>query len=108
MWQSLEKVQDLLESLGWILNLGKSQVNPVQSIVFLGYRIDLVSRKLFLTVNKITKLRQCVQHFSQGKLFSIREIIKLVCIMAVCIPAVPWAQFHMREMQTFFATGVEP
>ncbi|XP_068115427.1 uncharacterized protein [Hyperolius riggenbachi] len=46
-------VIQILSRLGWMLNYQKSKLNPTQSIVFLGYVIDSVGERIFLTTEKI-------------------------------------------------------
>lgn len=48
----LGKARSHLESLGWIVNIQKSNFNPAQQVQFLGYQINSVEQRIFLPEEK--------------------------------------------------------
>lgn len=56
--QDLQVARSLLENLGWLLNLEKSNLIPSQRVPFLGYILDSPQRKVFLPQEKIQKSGQ--------------------------------------------------
>lgn len=54
--QGVRQTTDLLHSLGWVINQEKPSPQPTQRTVSLGYIIDTVAQKTFLTEERVTKL----------------------------------------------------
>ena len=52
----LSFLRDLLQSLGFVINVNKSQLIPVTRIVYLGFIIDTVSMTLSLPDEKVDKI----------------------------------------------------
>ena len=59
---SRDTVIFLLTHLGFVINLKKSMLNPVQKIEFLGLEIDSVAMKLSLPQRKVEKIVQMSQN----------------------------------------------
>ena len=97
--KDLRTAQDFLSSLGWIINQDKSHLVPSQEVVYLGYRISSIKRKIFLPEEKIAKLDQAVAQLQSNLLTSVREVMRVLGLMTSCFPAVPWARFHQRPLQ---------
>ncbi|XP_040181102.1 enolase-phosphatase E1 isoform X1 [Rana temporaria] len=53
---NLQILQTHLKSLGWLLNLEKSNLDPAQEMRFLGYTINSVLQKVFLPQEKMEKV----------------------------------------------------
>ena len=49
-------VKNTLEELGFMINLKKSVLEPVQRLIFFGFIIDTVEFKVFLTEEKVNKI----------------------------------------------------
>ena len=52
----LSSLRVLLQSLGFVINVNKSQLIPVTRILYLGFIIDTVSMTLLLPDEKIVKI----------------------------------------------------
>ena len=52
----LSFLRDLLQSLGFVINVNKSQLIPVTRIVYLGFLIDTISMTLSLPDEKVDKI----------------------------------------------------
>ncbi|XP_040294193.1 uncharacterized protein LOC121005490 [Bufo bufo] len=94
-------VLDHLQSLGWLINWKKSDLIPSKRKVFLGITLDTVSQRSFLPPQKIVKLQTALRKFKKEKFCSIRQAMKVLGSLSACIPAVAWAQFHLRPLQKF-------
>lgn len=58
--QNLARARAYLESIGWILNLQKSNLIPSQEVLFLGYRINSAEQRIFLPEEKEKKMVEVV------------------------------------------------
>ena len=95
----LKVALSFLRSLGWLVNEEKSQMIPSQEVMYLGYRITSVEKKIFLPQEKILKLEQAVALLQTNQEISIRQVMRVLGLMSACFPAVPWARFHIRPLQ---------
>ena len=96
----------LFVSLGYILNIAKSVLEPVQSLVFLGMIIDTEKMSFLLTEKRKEKLTNVRQMILQSKKVPVAVIHKFtgLCISmclaipgANCIPLVVIRRFQMRQ-----------
>ena len=67
----------LLTQLGFVINLKKSVLVPVQQIEFLGLEIDSVEMKLFLPQRKVAEIAQMSQNAMEGSVI-LRHLTKLL------------------------------
>ena len=67
----------LLTQLGFVINLKKSVLLPVQQIEFLGLKIDSVEMKLFLPQRKVEEIVQMSQNAMEGSVI-LRDLTKLL------------------------------
>ena len=66
-----------LTQLGFVINLKKSVLVPVQQIEFLGLEIDSVEMKLFLPQRKVAEIAQMSQNAMEGSVI-LRHLTKLL------------------------------
>lgn len=86
----------LLKSLGFTINTEKSVINPTQRIVFLGYLIDSVQFKVFLTEEKIEKILGMSEKVLKSDFPSIREVSSLIGLYSSASCAVLLAPLFHR------------
>ncbi|CAG2251887.1 unnamed protein product [Mytilus edulis] len=91
-------LRNLLHSLGFLVNKEKSVFIPTQRIIFLGYLIDSVQFKVFLTEEKIQKILK-----SANKIYSlynpvIREVSSLIGLFTSASCAVLLAPIFHRYL----------
>ena len=70
----LSFLRDLLQSLGFVINVNKSQLIPVTRIVYLGFIIDTVSMTLSLPDEKVDKILCACQNLLTCVNPSVREV----------------------------------
>ena len=70
----LSFLRDLLQSLGFVINVNKSQLFPVTRIVYLGFIIDIVSMTLSLPDEKVDKILCACQNLLTCVNPSVREV----------------------------------
>ncbi|XP_077149337.1 uncharacterized protein LOC143811475 [Ranitomeya variabilis] len=88
-----------LQELGWIINFEKSRLNPDTTQMFLGIQLDSVSQKSFLPHSKKRTIQSKVSEAIKNPYMTLRKAMSLLGSLSSCIPAVPWAQFHTRQLQ---------
>lgn len=70
----LSFLRDLLQSLGFVINVNKSQLFPVTRIVYLGFIIDIVSMTLSLPDEKVDKILCACQNLLTCVNPSVRQV----------------------------------
>ena len=97
--------KELLESLGFRINLRKSAFTPLQRLEFLGVVLDLKNLSLSLPQNKIEKVLRWVKEGGEKVFFSRRSLESLVGFLNFAagylplgrlylIPIIVWMNFH--------------
>ena len=106
MHQDKEELKDqsalavnLLEALGFLVNYPKSQLEPSQTTVYLGFVIDSVKKELQLPNEKVDKIRTDATRLLRQSLVSARELAQLIGRMSAAILAVYPAPLHYRSLQ---------
>ena len=87
-----------LARLGFIVNLKKSHLQPTQSPIFLGARLDLLGR-VYPSQERICNLIECARIFNQAEYAPAAAWLKLLGLMASMVELVPWCRFRMRPIQ---------
>ena len=89
----------LLQQLGFVLNLKKSELTPTQRIEFLGVTIDSLIMTLSLPEKKVSKVQKQFQELLQKTKKSISELKKLAGLLPSTIQAVLPVQINFRYLQ---------
>ena len=69
-----------LESLGYTVNYKKSVLVPTQRIIFFGFILDSVQFNIFLTEEKVQKIKTKAQSLLNTDLVVVREVADRKCI----------------------------
>ena len=88
-----------LARLGFIVNLKKSHLQPTQSPIFLGARLDLLLGRVYPSQERICNLIECARIFNQAEYAPAAAWLKLLGLMASMVELVPWCRFRMRPIQ---------
>ena len=97
--QDLSLIVHTLVNLGFVINLEKSQLCPVQVIEFLGYEINSVGLLLSLPNQKMKKIKNKCLALLENPLTSVRTLSSLLGMMTDTIRAVSIAPLHFRALQ---------
>ena len=87
----------LLEMLGFLVNHEKSQLNPTQSMEFLGFRINSVTLNISLPLGKINSIRRESQKVLENPDITIRELARLLGKLRASIQAVFHPSIGLRQ-----------
>ena len=84
----LATAMNLLESLGFIINLKKSVLTPVQTIEFLGMSVDSVTLCLALPRDKVRSIRRECEGLIANPVTTVRQLAHLLGRLSSSIQAV--------------------
>ena len=103
--RDVQKLVNLVETLGWIVNLKKSELKPTQDLEFLGYQFNLREGLVYPNQKKLDKLRILAVSIFQGHSTTPRKLMSLIGVMASMEKTVPLGRIHMRPFQWFLKTN---
>ena len=86
--EQLSLLQKLLESLGFVINDAKSQLQPTTWICFLGFIIDSISNELLLPEDKLQKIISACLNLVSKNNPSVREVAHVTSLFVSAFPAV--------------------
>ena len=96
-WRSI--VLDLLENLGFLINYKKSEFEPTQSLIFLGFLINSVQMEISLPREKVSQAIQEAQNLLRSGHASARQLAHLIGVFTSTLPAILPAPLHYRGLQ---------
>ena len=85
----------LFESLGFLINCEKSVLQPCQKLAFLGFILDSVNMKVFLTADKREKIILACQQLLKKSVTSIREVAHVIRLLVSSLPAVQYGPLYL-------------
>ena len=94
-------IQDLFSVLGLTINSKKSQLSPVQELVFLGHQISTAQMRIVLPWEKIQKICGKATHLAQKSMVTIRELAAFVGMTNAAkqgIPIAPLFHCHIQAL----------
>ena len=97
--EAMTRLCQTLDSLGFTIHQEKSNLEPAQSLVFLGFEINSVEMKVKPTQDKKEKLVRAAQDVLTKEWSSIREIAGLIGLMVAYSPAVQYGRAHVKELE---------
>ena len=97
--QSVTALCDLLQSLGFVIHQDKSILEPSQVLNFLGFTLDSVNMKVFLTNDKEEKFLKAAKETLAKKYPTIREVAGLIGLMIAYSRAFDFALAHVKCLE---------
>jgi len=92
-------VLELLDQLGLMINLEKSELTPSQHIEFVGVLYDLAEGRAFPPQTRVDKITARLQDFQRSSYKSAKEWMSLVGILGSVTDQVPLGRLHVRPLQ---------
>jgi hypothetical protein len=100
--QAIQITQQVLMEAGFVINQKKSFLTPVQRLKFLGMELDTMRQTVFLPLDKVQQLVQCVSLFLPvGQYRTVHLFLRLLGLMTASMMAVPQARLYMRPIQLY-------
>ena len=94
-----QAVVDLTQSLGWIVNQQKSELNPTQVFSFVGYEYHLDSALVKPTQERWLKLQDFILQLKSKHVLTARCLMSLIGLLTSTKKMVPEGRLHMRPFQ---------
>ena len=100
--QAVHTSQDVLMQAGFIINVKKSHLTPVQRLKFLGLELDSTVAAAFLPEDRAQQIVQCTKYFSEvGMYRPVQLYLRLLGLMAASLLTIPNARLYMRPIQIY-------
>lgn len=96
---NVQVTSKLLTDTGFLLNIQKSQMVPVQNIEFLGFNLASTSMTITLTDEKRFKIRFFCQNLLEQNTPSIRYVAKVIGILISSLPAVQYGALYCKYLE---------
>ena len=97
--QDRDTVIFLLQCLGFVINWTKSQLEPTQSLEYLGFLVNSVLMTPALPEQKVENIVRKCHSVLNGRSLSIRQISELVGMLTASVQAVLPAPLHYGRLQ---------
>ena len=94
-----QTVVDLTQSLGWIINQEKAELQPTQVFSFVGYEYHLDSALVKPTQERWFKLQDLILRLKSKHVLTARCLMSLIGLLASTEKMVPEGRLHMRPFQ---------
>lgn len=101
--QSTKNLVRLLERLGWLINVDKSELSPSQVFEFLGYRFNLATGMVFPTEKRFQKILNLILSLLEDPNASPRVLMRVLGLLESTARLVPLGRLHMRPIQRALA-----
>lgn len=95
------KLVSLLEYLGFIINQGKSSIEPSQTFIFLGFLFDSENMTIALPSGKSERIKQMLQRFADLTECSIRHLAEVIGTLVAACPATPYGRLYTMHLESF-------
>ncbi|KAI8511561.1 hypothetical protein Bbelb_106610 [Branchiostoma belcheri] len=108
--QCLEHIaiaRELLEQLGFVLNLEKSQLIPSQVATFLGLVLDSRTLTIYLPEDKLDKVVSSCQSLLEQEVIGTRQLASVVGLLESTKQAILPGPLHFRALQQLLNFGIK-
>ena len=97
----------LLENLGFAISKAKCQLEPMQTIEFLGFSVNSLTQELSLPSGKVKKIRTDTRALLEGRQASIRKLSQLLDKLQAAARAIPLAPLFFHKLQRALRRGLD-
>ena len=97
--QQLKILKSTLCELGFTVNVGKSQLVPVNEILYLGFLINSIAMTLHLPADKLMKIISACKTLLAKHQPSVRDVAKVTGLLVSALPAVNYLEMHYRSLE---------
>lgn len=104
-YRNVKSTMNLLKSLGFVVNMEKSQLYPCTQCKFLGFIFDTCKMTLSLPEDKKRRILDKTEKMITTKVCSIRHFAEYIGLLTSACPAVlyGWVYSKLFEREKFFA-----
>ena len=94
-----QKLMQICQELGWLVNIEKSELDPKQVFNFVGYQFDLQAGRVRPTPDRWQSLQDKVLQLLSRPVCSARDFMSLVGLLTATEKQVHLGRLHMRPIQ---------
>ena len=106
--QQISQVLEVIQGLGLLVNWTKSQLEPTQTIQYLGSVFSLKDGVVYPTMDRYCKLQEALQNLSNQDQVTAQTFLQLLGLMASFIDLTPFSRLHMRPIQFYVLSWWKP
>ena len=106
--QQISQVLEVIQGLGLLVNWTKSQLEPTQTIQYLGSVFSLKDGVVYPTMDRYRKLQEALQNLSSQDQVTAQTFLQLLGLMASFIDLTPFSRLHMRPIQFYVLSWWKP
>ena len=99
--QQLDVLKQTLCELGFTANVEKSQLVPVNEILYLGFMINSIAMRLQLPVVNLEKIVSACKALLAKHQPSVRYVAKVTGLLVSALPAVNYLEMHYRSLELY-------
>ena len=97
--QHTQDLVALCQSLGWLVNLDKSELEPKQIFDFVGYQFDLKPGRVRPTPDRWQSLQEKISKILALPACPVRQFMSLIGLLTATEKQVHLGRLHMRPIQ---------
>ena len=91
---------NLIENiLGFIVNTGKSNLEPSQSLIFLGFIVNSQKMLLILPDHKGLKIKNACQSLLKQKVVSLSDVAHVTGLLVSAFPAINYLELYYKSIE---------
>ena len=106
--RDLGETRSLLSELGFLINEGKSCLDPSQRVQFLGAILDLGIGMVTPTPDRVLVVCACAELVLSSQVVEAALLMRLLGLIASLVDLVPWCRLRMRPIQLHLASLYRP
>lgn len=97
--RNYEITQNLLQSLGFTINIKKSVSTPSQTAIFLGFLFDSQNCTISIPLEKKQKIKDELMHFSSLKRCKLRNFAHMIGLLISICPASQYGWLYTKKFE---------
>ncbi|XP_050292960.1 uncharacterized protein LOC126733621 isoform X1 [Anthonomus grandis grandis] len=97
--KNIKTTTQLLENLGFIININKSVLQPEQTINFFGFSFNSASLKISLPEKNIYSIKQKIKQFKRKIQCTVRVFAQLLGKLVASCPATKYGFAHLKILE---------
>lgn len=105
--QNLIDTIKLFDSLGFIVHPSKSVFKPEQRVTFLGFVLDSVKMRVYLTAERATSISHACSSLLHNAHPSIRDLARVIGLITASFPGVMFGPLHYRALDVNKTTALK-
>lgn len=101
--KNVKTTRKTLETLEFVINLEKSQLNPARQCKFLGFVLDTNEFSIYLPQEKRENIRKAIHTIYDKNTTTIRSVAKTIGVLACSAVSYGWLYTKTLEREKFLA-----